>query len=309
MSIRGEVAHKLRALVATGVRGSQIAVEYLLHPKSRHFLAARVAAHGVRGAHARIAVPMSLYVTSACGLRCEQCIMMGLMDSQRAYQMSLHELEYFIRVSEASDYRFDLVLTGGEPTLWKSFAQGVKLLKCSAICNSLTLFTNAMSIDPLTEETVACLDGIRISDYNNSHANVAELQRRFGAKVQVVNREEFWQNPTSAVPNSLPAQCLNPEILLANYQVYACPHSAAIAASNGSMARLSNPLAKDFLKGLLRIKLQQQREVCSHCISNKRVRTQQQKVANLSQKEARSLRVLSDKEVEHLECSEQHPTR
>ena len=295
-------------MIAIGVRGSQLAFEYLTRPRSRDFLAARVAAHGVRAAHVHNSIPMSLYVTSACGLRCEECIMMGLMDSQRSYQMSLHELEYFIKVSEASGYRFDLVLTGGEPTLWKNFAQGVKLLRYSAICNSLTLFTNAMSIDPLTEDAVACLDGIRISDYNTSSENVAALKARFGAKVRVVDRQEFWANPREAVPNSLPAQCLNPEILLANYQVYACPHSAAIAASNGSMARLSNPLSKDFLRGLLRIKLEQQREVCSHCISNNCVRTQQKRVANVSQKAARKLRVLSDRECGDSCSPDQTPT-
>lgn len=299
-----DTAQSARNVIARGVRATQIALEFCIGRGPRDFLLARVAAHGVRAAHARNAIPMSLYVTSACGLRCEECIMMGLMDSQRAYQMSLHELEHFIKVSEASRYRFDLVLTGGEPTLWKHFATGVKLLRHSAICNSLTLFTNAMSIDALTEESVNCLDGIRISDYDNSHENIAALKRRFGAKVQVVDRQEFWKNPSAPVPHSLPAQCLNPEILLANYQVYACPHSAAIAANNGSMARLSNPLAKGFLRGLLRIKARQQREVCTQCISNNRVRMQQQKVTNRSQQEAKKLRVLSDREAQQID----HPS-
>lgn len=236
------------------------------------------------------ALPLSLYVTSACSLQCEHCIMGGLMKSARGYQMSLEEVSRFIRISEESKYSFDVVLTGGEPTAWRNLAQGVKLLQASSACHTVTMYTNAVSVRRFIELGVAeDLDHIRVSRYSTNEQSVDELETHFPTKISIVPRDEFWQNPDSPVRKSLPVRCLNPEVLVYNEQIYACPHSASIAATIESNTKICKPLEKNFLKGLNIIKFFQQWDICTRCISNGRVRKQLEKVPNLSVRQRRKL--------------------
>jgi len=234
---------------------------------------------------------ISLLVTSACGMHCEHCIMRHLLRAQKDYQMSLEEVQAFIEASERSGYKFDIMLTGGEPSLWKHLKNGVLMLKRSRICGSLMVFTNATSIESLLdEEVIGAIDKLWISNYKTTDPeNVKILQERYASKIDLHNMFEFWETPQGPVADTLPAECLNGEIFLCNYQVYACPHSASIAHGNGSTILLSNPLRPGFIKGLSRIKNNQQKEICAWCISNNKLRRKIKRVSNLSEKERENL--------------------
>jgi hypothetical protein len=207
--------------------------------------------------------------------------MQFMMKADRKYHMSVEEIEQLIIISEQSGYRFDFVLTGGEPLLWNHLA-ALKELKKSKITNSIIMFSNAMPHERLTDDVATCLDSIRISHYFYNDKQMAELKARYPNKVVMVERTQFWKNPDDPVPNSLPCECMNPEILLYNYQVYACPHSLSIAQHNGSKVILSNPLKKGFMSGLADIKKNQAAEICTMCISNRKIRTIAESVANTS---------------------------
>jgi len=223
---------------------------------------------------------LSLFVTSRCNVNCDECIMGNLRRTYPDYQMSLDEVKKFIEVSERSHYSFDIILTGGEPLSWDYFEEGTRLLKSSKICNSLHLFTNAMGISGLNHETVKYLDRIRISRYEGNRDNAAKLFKMFPGKVQIVDRREFWANPTHKIPDTVPARCCNQEVMLFNYRVYACPHSVSLAFTSHSDVKLSNPLEDRFLVGMSQIKKMQQDAVCSLCISNLNVREKAEKVKN-----------------------------
>lgn len=225
---------------------------------------------------------ISLYVTSKCQLNCEHCIMMNLMKDHRSYQMSLDEVRLFIDASEKSGYKFNIVLTGGEPLVWRNLKEGLRLLRASKACGRITMFSNAMYIESVDQELVGLLDSIRISRYRDNGENIITLKERFSDKVSLdeVDRQEFWANPTEAVPNALPVNCLNPELMLYDHQVFACPHSKSIAIGNGSTIKLSNPLEIGFIKGLADIKTTYHTEVCNYCISNGKVREQLSKEVN-----------------------------
>jgi organic radical activating enzyme len=233
----------------------------------------------------RTAYPISLFVTAQCSIGCKECIMRHLMRDRDGYQMSLEEIRRFIDVSEKSRFRFDIVLTGGEPLEWIHFKEGVRLLCGSKICQSLVIFSNARKNLHYLDKTVMDLvTGVRLSKYAYNEKEIITLKEQYPEKIWIVSRENFWVNPKEPVPDSLPAKCLNPEALLLSDCVYACPHSASIAVFNGSGVRLANPLAPGFLKGLASIKKEQQSEICAFCISNQKVRRKVLKIKNISQK-------------------------
>ena len=227
---------------------------------------------------------MSLYVNSACNLSCGECIMSHLMKSDLKYHMSLDELEKLIHFSELSGYRFNFVLTGGDPLIWKNLEPGLAMLRKSFVAKSITMFTNAMFYRRLTPLAADCLDHIRISHYDGNSEHMDIVLKMFPRKASAVERMEFWENPKAPVPGYSPVVCLNPEHLYYNYQVYACPHSASIAKHNGSKVRTSNPLGINFLEGIQDIKRGHHDEICSMCISNQSVRDQVLKIRNENKK-------------------------
>ena len=166
----------------------------------------------------------------------------------------MDEVNKFIEVSKLSNYKFNIVFSGGEPLLWKNLHEGIDTLYNSGICNTMTMFTNDIHYKRLTQETVDKLNSIRVSHYKDVEGGSDNTQhireiRRLYPKAVGVDRSAFWINPTSPVENYTPVKCMNSERLLYNYNIYACPHSASIAAHNGSKVKISNPLEVNFMDG------------------------------------------------------------
>lgn len=71
-----------------------------------------------------------LMVTADCQRNCPGCVTDQARKKFSEYDLSLDDLENFIKVSEDSNYRYDqLTLNGfGEPLLWSNLEEGVKML-------------------------------------------------------------------------------------------------------------------------------------------------------------------------------------
>jgi molybdenum cofactor biosynthesis enzyme MoaA len=168
---------------------------------------------------------MSLYVASACQLSCKECIMSHLMEKDAAYQMSLKEIDDLLYYSEQSNYQFHYRLTGGEPILWKHLKEGVKKLRTSPSCLSISIISNAIHTESATDELMEMVDCLRISKYLYNEEKADYLEQKYPKRVQVVDRQEFTKNPAQNVPGSIPVSCGNPELMFYDNKVYACPHS------------------------------------------------------------------------------------
>lgn len=230
---------------------------------------------------------MSLYVTGVCNLACSECIMQHAMAADPKYQMAPAELQALVEFGEKSKYRFDFVLTGGEPLIWKHLLEGLAILRGSSITNKITMFSNAMFYDRVTPVIAGMLDDIRISHYFYNTKQMEQLKAMYPDKVHVVERTGFWKNPSEPLPphQSLPVECMNPEVMLYDYEVYACPHNLSIAKGCGSEVQLSVPVKQvNFLKELRNIKHSDAhaREICTRCISNGKVRRHAEKTLNVS---------------------------
>jgi hypothetical protein len=202
------------------------------------------------------------------------------MSKNKNYQMSMNEINEFIDVCNISGYIFDITLSGGEPLLWINLNEGLSKLKQSTICNSIKIFTNALKIDKLNDNTIENVNEIRISEYGDNLKNINTLKQKYHDKIRTVKRTEFWPNPKEPILNSTPAECMNPEFMLVDGNIYACPHSASIANGAKLSIALSSPLQINFLKKMNEIRLNQEHDVCSRCISNKKVRCQLSKIKN-----------------------------
>lgn len=225
---------------------------------------------------------IALYVTSVCRRRCEQCIMRHFIRRYPNYQMSLEELRALLRVSGESGYTFDFVLTGGEPLHWRHLKEGLELLRQSKVCRRIEVFSNADNFLAVDDEVMRCVDKLRLSEYGDNGSGVQRLKRRYRSQVRLVDRKAFWVTPTSSVPGTLPARCLNyHQHLYMDHKVYACPHSGSIAESNGSQTTISVPLAVGFLDKVDQVFRSQQAEICTWCISNGKVRKKTEKVSNV----------------------------
>lgn len=223
---------------------------------------------------------LTLYVTSICQRRCKECIMGHLMSFDPFYEMSLKDLNALINVSEESNYIIDFILSGGEPLFWKHLVAGLKMLRESKICNKISIFSNAMKFHTITDEIISFIDILRISIYDNNLKQVNNLQKKYPDKIKAIDRQEFYVNPKFSVPNSLPVECLNPELFYYCGKVYACPHSASIARSIGSDIQTCIPLQLNYVDKLISVKNNQVSKICTCCISNKKVRNQVKKVLN-----------------------------
>ena len=225
---------------------------------------------------------MSLYTTSVCNLTCSECIMQFQMGANKKYHMSLEELSDFLKYSIISGYNFQVLLSGGEPLLWKNLEAGLKMLRNSPAIDKITMFSNSMYPDKVTKDIIDNLDIIRVSYYEHNESHMQELKNKWPDKVEIVDKQEFWANPKVAVPKeiAMPVECLNAPFHLYDRNVYACSHCNSLSIHSGAKVKMCNPLGINFLNNIMELKKGLSEEVCTWCISNKKVRDYVEKVDN-----------------------------
>jgi organic radical activating enzyme len=205
-----------------------------------------------------------------------------LMKKDAAYQMSLTEIDELLYYSEQSGYTFHYRLTGGEPLLWQHLLEGIKKLKASPSCLSISIISNAIHIEPVTDALMEMVDCLRISKYLYNEEKADYLERRYPKLVQVVDRQEFTKNPAEKISNSIPVHCSNPELMFYDRKVYACPHSKSLALRFGVELKLYNDMGMHYKEGIEAIRHNQEEELCTRCIGNKTVKKAMEQVLNVS---------------------------
>jgi hypothetical protein len=228
---------------------------------------------------------MTLFVTSVCNLACAECIMQHQMKSAFRYQMSLEEVADFLRVSEESNYSFHIVLSGGEPLLWKNLEAGVTMLRASKAVRTITVFSNGIHYQKLNNRIVDMLDCLRVSHYKDvvgGSDNTEHIKaiKALYPKTTAVDRSRFWVNPDAPVAEYQPVACLNSERMFYDGRIYACPHAASIAIHARSDVQTSIPLQPHFMEQTGAIRSGFHQEICSRCISNNTVRKQSERTFN-----------------------------
>jgi len=156
---------------------------------------------------------LSIKTTSLCNRHCKNCPVMAWSASDPDYHTSIEDIRRLIEFSRKNNIQWKyILLSGGEPLLWKHIVEGTKLLFKSKITNDLKLFTNAIQVS-----NKAALDRVadilphvhhfRVSQYNNNQNQIKQLRGRFGARIEVENRTKHMVPPKEAIPGTVPALC------------------------------------------------------------------------------------------------------
>ena len=151
---------------------------------------------------------LSIKTTSLCQRRCKNCSVIPWMDANPGFHTSIEQIENLIKYSKESEYHWEyILLSGGEPLLWKNIVKGTKLLYESGITSRLILLTNGLEIKTTClqkmDKIIKNVHEFRISRYPDNHRNIELAQEYFGKLknsygynvLNVVDRQEHLVPP------------------------------------------------------------------------------------------------------------------
>ena len=142
-----------------------------------------------------------IWVTSMCSLDCKWCSHKYTRTQYSDYQMQMEEVRMFVDSCKARHIHFDVIeLTGGEASLWDNLEEGIELFK--QVSNDITLVTNGNNPDRIINLN------LKHWIVSSSQASSSQLLKYepYNSKINY-NSHQHKKPPTTAVPNSLPANC------------------------------------------------------------------------------------------------------
>lgn len=219
-----------------------------------------------------------LEVASPCQNDCELCAHADLMRHIKGYQLSLENLEKFLRYTERSNYFIrSLSIHGpGEPTLWRHLAEGLAMIRRSKSIGWVTMVTNGLLIDKITDDVMGCLDRLFVSVYSNYNKadGLAALRARHGAKISCWDGTYFWDHlaaPTVTAPIPAGCSCVGPMLYDDKIFTYCGPPVFGAAQAKGvdilQVPHLWVPLAPNYMAGYNE-KLIGRMDICRYCWAN-----------------------------------------
>lgn len=219
-----------------------------------------------------------LEVSSPCQNDCELCAHADLMRHVRGYQLSLEQLDRFLFYTERSNYFIrSLSLHGpGEPFLWKHLNEGLRRLKRSPAIGWMTMVTNGLLLDRITDDSVACLDRLFVSVYANfnKHALLEEFRAKYGNKIALWDGTHFWEH-TSEKSHTVPAtggcNCFGPMLFNDTIFPYCGPPVFGAAKAKGvdvmAEPHLSVPIGMNYMDSY-NARLMGRMDICRYCWAN-----------------------------------------
>ncbi len=168
---------------------------------------------------------VKICTTSRCQLRCCGCSVEAWRDKNPCYEMSIDEVIDFVDACRASGYKIgQIIISGGEPMLWRHLVHGACLLR--PIADKMSMFSNGIAALSRIDEVRKAsefFDEIRVSaDEHNINAVTALRNGGLNCKVKIKDKSEFRLRPRAAVTGVLPAKCRCPHIELCDGRLYAC---------------------------------------------------------------------------------------
>ena len=178
----------------------------------------------------------NVFTTSRCTRDCPQCSQRGFRIRCKDFDLPLSDLAIWIACTKESAYPLydSVILTGGEPLLWKNVEEGARLLRQAEVSHQLNLFSNGDCLDRVTDRLMESLTTLRLSHYGNNTKNIKSLKKRYGSKVAIVNQQQHFPIPTSLADTSvLPAKCGCEGPALIGNRVFGCSMLATVANEFG----------------------------------------------------------------------------
>lgn len=221
-------------------------------------------------------IPLRLifWVTSFCNHDCPYCNQSEVRDKNIGYEMSLNELNNFIISSQTREFHYKVIeLTGGEPSLWSHFEEGLRLLSESKIADSITFITNGNNAQKVSEIAKLYAPEYYVSIQQATPKQVA-IHRESGNTV-LWNTNPHKPVPKEPVINSLPAQCAVGQsfrgerqngLLYLKGMIYYCCNAPANMEIVGQDQSCSISFDEDFVSYFSNKLFD--KEICSVCLCN-----------------------------------------
>jgi hypothetical protein len=179
-----------------------------------------------------------LMVTADCQRNCPGCVTDQARKKFSEYDLSLDDLENFIKVSEDSNYRYDqLTLNGfGEPLLWSNLEEGVKMLARSKSIGDIMIRSNGMNTDAVTESLLDNIKELSVTKYKGTEKKLQVLQSKFGNRVLILPDATFIRLKGMEAPIPCNCRCSGPTII----GKWALPHCGPVLFGTETVERLIN---------------------------------------------------------------------
>ena len=222
-------------------------------------------------------IHLVIWVTSRCNLDCPLCNQKTIRRLHPDYEMTLDELQYILSSSQARGIRYSTIeLTGGEPTLWSHFSEGIRLICESGMARHVTFITNGRDPEGTTE--IANRYGLHyvVSAHQCSKAN-AEVHRRQGVGV-IWNKAPHYPPPEKPILRVLPAECSQRQdghgrvvrqLYYVQGRVWYCCMAYSASRLVGDLPLYSCPFDDDF--GAYFYTRRYDLPICRVCLCNKNV--------------------------------------
>jgi hypothetical protein len=219
-----------------------------------------------------------LEVCSPCQNDCELCAHADLMRHIKGYQLSLEKLDRFLYYTGRSNYFIrSLSIHGpGEPFLWKHLNEGLLMLRRSKAIGWVTMVTNGLLLDRISDDAMACLDRLFISVYSNYNRPdlLAEFRSKHGDRVSLWDGTFFWEHtgdPKKTVPATGGCNCVGPMLYDDKVFPYCGPPVFGAARAKGvdvmGVPNLWVPVGPDYL-ARYNERLVGRMDICRSCWAN-----------------------------------------
>lgn len=221
---------------------------------------------------------MKLEVSSPCQNDCELCAHQDLMRHIKGYQLSLEKLDRFLFYTERSNYFIrSLSIHGpGEPFLWRHLNEGLKMIKKSRAIGWVTMVTNGLLLDRISDEAMGCLDRLFVSVYSNynKHEVMRDFLKRHHERVMLWDGTNFWEHsadPARTAPATGGCTCVGPMLFDDRIFPYCGPPVFGAAKAKGvdidTIPHLSVPLGPNYMSAY-NARLVGRMDICRYCWAN-----------------------------------------
>lgn len=202
------------------------------------------------------------------------------MNKYPNWDWSIVDVKRFIAATKASGYHFKiLLLSGGEPLLWKKIIPATRLLKESGIADCIKMLTNSCAVNSSNlkwfKDVIENIDNVRISKYIGNERSVELIQKNFGHlyKIHISDKTDFMVQTRTPVKDSLPADCACNYPTVFGDQIDICGGSRFQGLYNGTNTEKSFtvPVKKGYLDYFDKVEGKYMQDACQYCMVNRKV--------------------------------------
>jgi hypothetical protein len=222
---------------------------------------------------ARIRRTIAIFVTADCLNHCVYCSQAAFMKAKAGYHMPMEQVELFCQCVDASDENIpEVLISGGEPILWKNLIPGlVRFKRCRKI-NKVGLFTSAPPYGHY-EAVIKSVDRLCISRYGHNE-EIARQIARISPKVDVAVHTWHYPLPQEPVEGAIPGGCLCEGPAYIDGQIWVCSCMLSLQLQHPHLSNdtcLCEPIGPNFHE-ILRGWKNGNEPPCALCVANPRVR-------------------------------------